>query len=29
MADARGIYQQPEDFINEVFNGTAPKTKKI
>jgi len=29
VADARGIYQQPEDFINEVFNGAAPKAKKI
>jgi hypothetical protein len=26
---ARGTYQEPEDFLNEVFNGNVPQVKKL
>lgn len=26
---AKGVYQEPEDFINEVFNGSPPDVEKI
>ena len=28
-AFARGTYQEPEDFLNEIFNGNVPQVKKL
>ncbi len=29
LASAKGVYQSPEDFINEVFNNTPPKAERL